>query len=286
MQRRNFIKSVGITTAAIGIAPQLFAEKKKNALGVQLYTIRDAIAKDLPGSLERLSKLGYNEVELFGFNGSFFGKSAKELGKMLSDNGLKPISGHYLSGRIGNGEGTMINGWQKAIEYAAELKLKFMVCAWLPPAERTIEMYKNLPPLLNTSGEACAKSDIQFCYHNHDFEFDQVDGTVPYKHILNNTDAEKVKMEVDLYWLAKAGQDTVALFQNHPGRFPLWHVKDKLKDTGAFAEVGNGDINFDKIFEARKTAGLKHWFIEQDVCKGDPFDSLTISKDYVLRKKY
>jgi len=286
MQRRNFIKSAGITAAAMAIAPQLFAEKKTRALGVQLYTIRDAIAKDLTGSLERLSKLGYNEVELFGYNGTFFGKTPKEFANICNGLGLKPISGHYLSGRVGNAPGTLVNGWQKAIDDAAELNLKYMVCAWLPPAERTLDQYKTLPALLNTSAEACAKSGIQFCYHNHDFEFDQLEGTMPYKHILQNTDAEKVKMEVDLYWVSKANQDPVALFENNPGRFPLWHVKDKQSDTGVFAEVGKGNINFDKIFAARKTAGLKHWFVEQDVCKGDPFDSLAISKEYVTGKKY
>ena len=286
MQRRNFVKALAVTAAGMSIAPQLFAAKKKHVLGVQLYTIRDAIAKDLTGSLERLSKLGYNEVELFGYNGTFFGKTPKEFSKICSDLGLTPVSGHYLSGRIGNGPGTLVNGWQKAVDDAAEINLKYMVCAWLPPAERTIEMYKSLPALLTTAGEACKKSGIQFCYHNHDFEFDTVDGTVPLKHILQNTDDKLVKIELDLYWVAKAGQDAVKIFVNNPGRFPLWHVKDKLKDTGAFAEVGNGNIDFDAIFAARKIAGLKHWFVEQDVCKGDPFDSLSISRDYVIKKKY
>lgn len=286
MQRRNFIKALAVTAAGVSVAPQLFAAKKTRPLGVQLYTIRDAIAKDVTGSLEKLSKLGYNQIELFGYNGTFFGKTAKEFSKICRDLGLKPISSHYVSGRTTNAPATLINGWQKAIDDAAELKLEYMVCAWLPPAERTLDLFKSLPELLNKSADACSKSNIKFCYHNHDFEFQTIDGMLPYDIIMDNTDKEKVKLELDLYWVSKAGHDAVELFKKNPGRFPLWHVKDKDKASGTFAEVGKGDIDFNKIFAARKLAGLKHWFVEQDVCKGNPFDSLTISKEYVVAKKW
>ena len=286
MQRRNFIKSIAVTAAGIGVAPQLFATKRPKALGVQLYTIRDAIAKDLTGSLEKIAKLGYNEIELFGYNGTFFGKTAKEFSKICSDLGLKPVSSHYLTGRTTNAAATLTNGWQKAVDDAAEIKLEYMVCAWLPPEERKLDLFKSLPDLLNKSAETCGKANIQFCYHNHDFEFETIEGNLPYQIILDNTDKSRVKMELDLYWVSKAGHNAVELFQKNPGRFPLWHVKDKDKASGAFAEVGKGDIDFDKIFAARKTAGLQHWFVEQDVCKGDPFDSLAISKDYVIAKNW
>ncbi len=286
MQRRTFVKSLAATTAAITFSSNLFAASKKRPLGVQLYTIRDAIAKDLEGSLDKLSALGYNQVEAFGYNGTFFGKTPKEFCKICDDRGLKLISSHYVTGRTTNAPATLSNGWQKAIDDAAEAKAKYMVCAWLPPAERTAELFKTLPDLLNTCGEACSKSHIQLCYHNHDFEFQPINGTMPYDMILQNVDAAKVKMEVDLYWITKAGQDPVAYFQKYPGRFPMWHVKDMEKNSGVFAEVGNGTIDFDRIFAARSTAGLQHWFVEQDVCKGDPFDSLAISRDYVIKKGY
>ena len=288
MQRRNFVKTLAVTAAGISVAPKLFATPSlKRPMGVQLYTIRDAISKDLLGSLQRLSKLGYNEVELAGYDGStFYGKSPKEFGKICNDLGLTIISSHYQTGRVGHGAGTLTNGWQKAVDDAAEINIKYMVCAWLHPEERSMEDYKNLIGILDSSGSTCKKSKIQLAYHNHNFEFPPVDGVIPYDYMLQQLNPELVKMEVDLYWITKAGKDPVAYFNKYPGRFQLWHLKDMDKTTGSFAEVGNGVIDFDRIFAARKTAGLKYWFVEQDECKGDPFDSLAMSRDYILRKKY
>lgn len=93
-------------------------------------------------------------------------------------------------------------------------------------------------------------------------------------------------MELDLYWITKAGLDAVEYFNNYPGRFPLWHVKDMRKDTKDFAEVGNGIIDFENIFKARKKAGLEYWFVEQDSSDNDIFDSLLISKKYIDSNRY
>ena len=127
-----------------------------------------------------------------------------------------------------------------------------MVCAYLSPQERgSLDHYKKLADIFNKAGETCKKSNIQFCYHNHDFEFEVQDGVFPYDILLDKTDKNLVKMEMDLYWIKKAGQDPLALFQKHPGRFPLWHVKDMSKEADQiFTEVGNGIIDFKTIFQA------------------------------------
>jgi sugar phosphate isomerase/epimerase len=105
-------------------------------------------------------------------------------------------------------------------------------------------------------------------------------------YIITKTSPELVKVELDLYWISKTGNDPVAYFNKYPGRFPLWHVKDMEKGTNGITEVGNGVIDFDRIFAARKKAGLKHWFVEQDVSKGDIFESLKTSHSYLDGKKY
>jgi sugar phosphate isomerase/epimerase len=136
----------------------------------------------------------------------------------------------------------------------------------------------------NKAAEKCKAAGIQFCYHNHDFEFDQQDGKYPYDVLLDNTDPKLVKMEMDLYWVTKAGQDPLKLFEQHPGRFPLWHLKD-MDNTAAhsFTEVGNGVIDFKKIFSNADKAGFKYFFVEQDKCPGDPFDSITKSISYIKK---
>ncbi len=200
---------------------------------------------------------------------------------------MKIISSHYETGRHDNANGTLLNGWSKAIDDAAEMNIKYMICAWLYKEERvSMDLYKELATMLNKAGEACSKSKIQFGYHSHNFEFPPIDGIIPYDFILQNTDKNLVKMEADLFWITKAGVDPVDYFKKHPGRFPLWHVKDMERGSEQFAEVGYGIINFDRIFAERQTAGLEHWFVEQDQTSREPFTSLAMSRDYILKKKY
>lgn len=287
MERRTFVKSLAISAAATTFGPSLFAAPAKRPLGVQLWTIREYLKKDLVGSLAKLAKLGYNELEVFDYDGTYWGKSPKDFNKICNDLGLTIISSHYFTGRTKNTKGSLKNGWDKAVEDAAAINIKYMVCAWLYKEERvSIDLYKELADMLNKAGETCKKSGIQLGYHSHNFEFPPIDGIVPYDYILQNTDKDLLKMEADLFWIIKAGVDPVAYFTKYPGRFPLWHVKDMERGSEQFAEVGHGVIDFDRIFAARELAGLKHWFVEQDQTSREPFESLAMSRDYVLIKKY
>lgn len=287
MERRNFVKSLLLGAAGISIAPDLLAVPQQKALGVQLWNIREYLKKDLTGSLAKLAKLGYNQLEIFGYDGTYWGKTPKEFSKICNDLGLTIISAHFETGRIDKAKGTLWYGWDKAVEDAAQMNIKYMVCAWLFKEERTsIDLYKELADKLNKAGEACRQSNIQFGYHSHNFEFPPIDGLVPYDLILQRTDKELVKMEADLFWFTKAGIDPVVYFKKYPGRFPLWHVKDMERGSEQFAEVGHGIINFDQIFAAREVAGLKYWFVEQDQTSREPFESLAMSRDYILKKNY
>ncbi len=287
MKRSIFLKSLGLGVAGI-YANNLFAKNNLylGPLGVQLYTVREAVAKDLAGSIAHLAELGYKNLEIFGYNGSFFGKSASDFKSIIDQNGMRVVSSHHTSGIVAKGKGTLTDGWQKAVEDIHTLGAEYMVCAYLNEGERSLKHYEALPKLLEASGQMCKDAGMQFAYHNHDFEFIKSGDFIPYDFILKNTSSNLVKMEADLYWFSKAGQDPLAYFDQYPDRFPLWHVKDKELTTGAFTEVGNGVINFDQIFAARKKAGLKYWFVEQDVCKRDPFESLKISRDYLSKKNF
>jgi sugar phosphate isomerase/epimerase len=288
MERRNFVKSVLLGAAGISIVPNLLANPQQaKPLGVQLWNIREYLKKDLSGSLAKLAKLGYNQIEVFGYDGTYWGKSPQEFSKICTDLGLTIISAHFETGRIDKAKGTLWYGWDKAVEDAALMNIKYMVCAWLFKEERTsIDLYKALADKLNAAGEACRQAKIQFGYHSHNFEFPPIDGIVPYDLILQRTDKNLVQMEADLFWFTKAGIDPVDYFKKHPGRFPLWHVKDMERGSEQFAEVGHGIINFDRIFAAREVAGLKYWFVEQDQTSREPFESLAMSRDYIIKKNY
>jgi sugar phosphate isomerase/epimerase len=159
-----------------------------------------------------------------------------------------------------------------------------MVCGGLAMSERAgIDRYKYIADELNSAGEKCKKSGMQLCYHNHEFEFEKQSGTTPYD-ILLGSDADLVKMEIDLYWVTKANQDPITLMLQHPGRFPLWHVKDMDRSVEQrFTEVGNGIINFKQIFRHAKKAGLQYFYVEQDKTIGSPFDSITQSISYIKK---
>ncbi len=286
MQRRIFLQSLAIGAATIA-AGDVFAEAKKaRNYGVQLYTVRQPIAKDLEKTLTQLKAMGYNKVELFGYDGKFFGKTAQEFKQILNNTGLKAVSSHHMAGLAMKMKGSISEGWDQAIEDMHTIGAEYMVCAFLFPNERTADNYNKLPDMFNKAGEKTKAAGIQFAYHNHDFEFEKFADSTLMDFLITKTQPELVKIELDLYWISKTGNDPVAYFTKYPGRFPLWHVKDMEKGTNAITEVGNGVIDFDRIFAARKTAGLKHWFVEQDVSKGDIFESLKSSHSYLDGKKY
>ncbi|UOG75141.1 sugar phosphate isomerase/epimerase [Hymenobacter tibetensis] len=288
--RRSFLTSAALLSAGLLVSPSLLAYNKRY-VGLQLYTVREAMEKDPAGTLARLAKIGYNSVEGATYTGSqkFYGMTPKEFAALLKQNGLIMPSSHYRLGEEQmNGapvQGTMLHGWDKAVDDAAAAGVKYMVCAYLSESERgNMDHYKYVADQLNKAGERCQKAGLQLCYHNHDFEFNAQDGQLPYNLLLSGTDKKLVQMELDLYWVAKAGQDPLALFQQHPGRFPLWHVKDMDKTPQkAFTEVGNGSIDFKKIFAQADKAGLQYFFVEQDATPGSPFDSVTKSIAYIKK---
>lgn len=288
--RRSFLKSSAVYSASLLVAPSLLNYNHKY-IGLQLYTVRDAMQSDPAATLARVAKVGYNSIEGATYTGSqkFYGMDPAAFSRLLKQNGLIMPSSHYRLGEEKmNGEtvkGTLMSDWDKAVDDAAAIGVKFMVCAYLAESERGgLDHYKMIAEQFNKAGERCKKSNIQLCYHNHDFEFKKQDNKFPYEVLLENTDKNLVKMEMDIYWVNKAGQDPIAIINQHPGRFPLWHVKDMDKTPEhSFTEVGNGSIDFKKIFKYADKAGLQYFFVEQDKTPGDPFASITQSISYIKK---
>jgi sugar phosphate isomerase/epimerase len=285
--RRSFIKSSSILSAGILLAPPEF-NRRQTLVGLQLYTVRDLMQQTPADTIAKVAKIGFNSVEGATYTGSqnFYGMNPAAFAGLLKDNGLIMPSCHYRLGEEKtNGEivkGTMLHEWDKAVDDAAAVGVKYMVCAYLSPAERgELVHYKYVADQLNIAGEKCKKAGIQLCYHNHDFEFAKINNTYPMD-ILLGADEDLVKFEMDLYWVAKAGMDPIALFNQHPGRFPLMHLKDMDKtEQHSFTEVGNGSIDFKTILKHQKKAGLKYFFVEQDKCPGSPLDSIKQSYDFI-----
>jgi sugar phosphate isomerase/epimerase len=163
---------------------------------------------------------------------------------------------------------------QQLIDEAAEGGVKYLVCASTPVG--TLDEVKTSIEILTKSAEAARKAGLVFCYHNHDAEFKQVDGQVPYELFLSQISPELMKMELDVAWAIKGGYDVATLFRKHPGRVTLWHMKDLSKDHQTIEPVGKGTIDYKTILTGADTAGLQHIFIEHDMPK-DAFESITES---------
>ncbi len=266
MKRGAFLKQSAILSAGILAMPEM-AFGKSQKTGLQLYTLRESIAKDVPGVFSQISKAGYSELEMFGLSAEnkFFGHTVKEIAELLKQNNLVSPSGHYMPEKFlfNNGNGDDV---KNLCDVANQLGNSYVIIPYLSEEKRnSIDKYKLLAGRMNKAGEICKAANLQLAYHNHDFEFINFSGEHGYDILLKNTDSNLVKMEMDLYWVVRAGYDPIALFNAHPGRFHLWHVKDMNKnDKTQNTEVGNGSLDFKSIFDNAKLAGVKHYIVEQE----------------------
>ena len=303
-KRRDFLKistagalgvvALGAMACKPGAKKTVQAEPvdlKNFGVGLQLYTIRDAMDADVAGSLKKVSDLGYKNVELASYaDGKFYGFAPAEFKKMVEDLGMEIISSHAGVEATGI---TKENAQKMADDHAA-LGVKYCVQPWVNEPDRNIETYKRMIADWNEVGKIMKSVGIQFGYHNHNFEFATLDGLVPYYDIfMPEMDADLITMELDMYWATKAGQDPVEMFNKYPGRFQLFHFKDMAEKSAPFytvekddiTSVGAGLIDFKRIHAARETAGMKYMFVEDDnQGNGKPFEAIGTSIENITSK--
>ena len=277
--RRDFLRNITLFSGALATsslkAENLPLAHKKMKAGIQLYTLRDIIGTDLEGTLAALSKIGWNSLEPYGFDGNFFGHSAKEFRKMCNDLGMVITSTH-----------TGITAEKAALytEKAAEAGLEFLILpSFSGRPDKTLDDYKRVAHEMNQIGEITKKSGITFGYHNHNHEFKMLEDKLPYDILLAETDPTLVIFEMDIYWVVSGQQDPAAYFENYPGRFQLWHIKDMAND-GPTCIVGNGKINFRNLLKHAEKAGLKRMIYEQEqYAEGTPLYCSEQSYKYIKK---
>jgi len=285
IDRRSFLAacSASVLAALYGFAASI------TNVGVQLYTVRTDLEKDFEGTLAKVAAIGYKEVEFAGY----FGHTPQQVKALLDRQGLVSPSAHLDYPTISTPD-----KWKQALDDAAVIGQTFLVNPWIDESMRNQPgVWKRIADAYNTAGAAANAHGIQFCYHNHNFEFYPsagADGAQPFDVLLESCDPKLVKMELDLCWISAAGKDPLDYFHRYPGRFPLVHVKGLRKVPAAsqtptpidkvlpdLTDVGHDDvINWKRIFAKAKEAGIEHYFVEHDVPK-DAFASLTASYDYL-----
>jgi len=261
-------------------------DPKTFGIGLQLYTIRDAMGTDVAGSLKKVSDAGYKNLELAGYSeGKFYGMAPGEFKKLVNDLGMEIVSSHTNV----EAQGITLDNAKKMADDHALLGVKYCVQPWVvEEARTTIASYQKMVADWNTVGGIMKQNGIVFGYHNHNFEFDNVEGKIPYFDIfLPELDKDLVTMELDMFWTTKAGQNPVEIIKKYPGRFQLFHMKDMYTNEAPFfttvgvkdfAPVGEGVINFKNILAVKDIAGMKYMIVEQDQSRdGDPFGDISKS---------
>jgi sugar phosphate isomerase/epimerase len=285
-QRRDFIKQTGMIAAGLAVAPSLAfctdAKAKAKPIGIQLYTLREQLKDGVPAVIQKIAEAGYTELETFGYNeGKYFGQTVAEFKKLLDDHGLYSPSGHYMPMDFLKPEGT-VEDFKSLIEVGQTMNHEHIIIPWLPPEMRTQEVFMPLAEKMNKAGALCKDAGMKLAYHNHDFEFETIDGKTIMDMLIQNTDPDLVDFEMDIYWVVRAGHDPVKMFTDNPGRFTYWHVKDMHKtENTKNTEIGSGSINFKDIFANSELSGIKHYIVEQENFDMDPYQSIKQSFDYV-----
>jgi sugar phosphate isomerase/epimerase len=252
-------------------------------VGLQLWSVRADMADDAVATIQQVGEIGYDFIEAAGYaDGKFYGMEPLEFKRVLNENGLEFLSSHTGQNLPDeeNWEQTM-QWWETCIAAHAKAGVKYIVQPSMDgKGYGSLEDLQRYCDYFNTIGEMCAAKGIEFGYHNHDKEFETVDGVTRYDYMLQNTDPDKVFFQLDLYWITVGGKDPVDYFEEYPGRFTLWHVKDE-KELGE-----SGMMDFERMFAKSGKAGMKHIIVEVERYNFEPLVSVEKSYDFLMEAEY
>lgn len=286
--RRKFVQCASATFVygAFSRGLTAYAQSLHLPLGIQLYSVREQLAKDYEGTLREVGGLGYREVEAAGF----YKKSAVEVGQALQKADLKCVSGHY-------GSPDLHQQLDQIIEFSKQIGAEYIICsspgkrdASSKPGAMTLDDWRWNADQFNVIGQKVGAAGLKFGYHNHMHEFAETDGVMPYVELLHRTDPSLVTFELDCGWAVVGGQKPLELLRDHSSRISMLHVKDFKIAAGPAAEgkehtvteLGMGSIDYRPIFqEAAKAQKIKHIFVEQEAFDMPYIESLKVDRDYV-----
>jgi sugar phosphate isomerase/epimerase len=278
--RRHFLKTAGFFAVGSMLIPgraRTAPARHVKDIGIQLYTVRTEMLADPAGTLQKLAKIGFKELESARSDkGNYYGLKPKEIRRITEDLGMKLRSGHVHVDK----------DWDRTLEEATETGQRYIISAVLPSSGQTVDHYKESAEAFNKLGEQCKKAGLHFGYHNHDSEFERVDNSVLYDVLLKYTDPGLVTMEMDLGWVVAAGHDPFAYFRDHPGRFHLWHLKDMAKTEHRSVEFGQGVVDIKGLLQHARQSGMKYFFLEQEEYAHSAFESIQIDYDYLANLNY
>jgi sugar phosphate isomerase/epimerase len=275
VDRRGFLKTAAALLGSqmplftgASAWPRVGASDRLDRIGIQLYSLRHALATDFEGTLAQVAKIGYTEVEFAGY----YDRTPSQVRAVLDRTGLNAPSAHVPISLLRE-------NWPKMLDAARSMGHRYLIVAWIPEDDRsTTDRVMRIADLFQKAGAEAKAEGLRFGFHNHDVDFMPIGGRggkAPFDVLLEQTDPGAVAFELDLYWIIKAGHDPLAYFARYPGRFELVHVKDSAgPPEHRMVDVGRGTIDFRRIFARRREAGIQHFFVEHD----DPPDPLGFAR--------
>lgn len=292
--RRQFLKNTslalaGTTLAADALPSSLFSPPVAH-LGVQLWSIREDMNKDATGTVKALAKMGYREVEGFGYaEGKMFGMPIADFSKLLKDNGISMPSNHmmFTSKAYDFTAKALTDAAKKTIDDAASIGQKYVVCPYMADEDRG--RIADMVTVFKAAGEYAKKAGVRFGYHNHNFEFEKrgPDNRLIIEWLLHEVDPKLMAMEMDIYWVSFAKNNPLDWFKMYPGRWELCHAKDMAKtEKRESIEVGDGSIDFNTIFKQSQKAGLKYYIIELENYVTTPIEGVKRARQNFLKLKF
>jgi sugar phosphate isomerase/epimerase len=288
MQRRNFIKqaTAGLVSFSI-FDPNTEASKKAKKIGIQIYTIRDIMQKDARSGFQAIAAAGYKQLELAGYReGKVYGMPIADLKKLASDEGMRIVSSHVGINLVEYFKNNALPAdYLQSLDDAAFLGQTYQVVPALAQAFRgDRENGLRIAEVFNKAGMEARNRNLQFGYHNHAFEFDPIGDSNLMEIILQNTDPNLVKMEMDIYWVVFAKQDPIQWLKRFPGRFDLYHMKDlAATEKRESIEIGDGTIDFNKIIKEGGPA--KYYLVEQEAYRTNSLDAMKANYGRISRLK-
>lgn len=269
ISRREFLGTAATSAAAAGFLAACPVELSANPLGLpigcQTWPVRTMISRDFPGTIKQLADAGFQSIELcspFGYEEFGFGGLAKysgaELHKILSDAGVTCISSHF-------GIAELRKNQARSIAWAKDVGLTQMLVPSLDgPKNPTMDDVKRAADEYNKIAQRAADAGIQQGLHNEDFELSTIDGKRTYDVLFGLLDPKLVKFQFQVSTISQ-GFDAAEYFTKYPGRFISMHVQGWSATTKKIVPVGQGTLDWKKIFTAAKVGGIKNYFVEMNL---------------------
>ena len=288
VSRRTFLTQAAAVYGTLSLFPACATGTKKSRVGLQLYTLRDIVGKDILGTIQEVANIGYTEIEWYGYDveeHAILGVPAAKFYQILKTNGMTSLSGH-IGADIIDGDDAIQKTFIPLLKFCHEVKQKYLIVPSLPEhMTESVDACKKTAELFNKAGERAKEYGVVFGYHNHAHEFTHVydNGQSMYDILLAETDKEKVAFELDIYWVVRGGKDPIKILKENPGRFPLWHAKDYHQSKDETTSVGDGRIDFKELMKHSQTSGLEVLVVETEQYEFPPLEGIKRSYEYISK---